>query len=181
MSDCASAMDDCQRSDLQSRPRVDGVSTEQAGGFAILRRAWVEGDRVPQDRGDALDAGAMGRRCGLNLELARRAVTQIGDAWVVPGNGHVALLLVGGGAVCSATNHVMRQGTVTWTSGRMPPENRVHGLIADGVEEITLFAENGASVTAVVTDNVYGVLLAGQFELGRFNGPAGMVEFGPAV
>jgi hypothetical protein len=75
----------------------------------------------------------------------------------------------------------MRQGTVTWTSGRMPPENRVHGLIADGVEEITLFAENGASVTAVVTDNVYGVLLAGQFELGRFNGPAGMVEFGPAV
>jgi hypothetical protein len=83
--------------------------------------------------------------------------------------------------VCSATSDVVRQGTVTWTSGWTPPENPVHGLVPDGLEEISLSAENGASVTAVVTDNVYGVLLAGQFELGRFNGPAGTVEFGPAV
>jgi hypothetical protein len=124
--------------------------------------------------------------------LARRAFTQIGEVWVVPGNGHVALLAAGG-ATCTRTHIVARQGILLWGSSEdMRPNVAVHGLAPNGVAEVMLFAAaeplhslrpgdepTVKPVTLAVTENVYGAMLPGQFLSGRFFGPDGTVEFGP--
>ncbi len=50
----------------------------------------VESDRLPESRWKAFNGGMIGR-LGLNPALARRVVTPVGDAWVVPGNGYIGL------------------------------------------------------------------------------------------
>lgn len=82
----------------------------------------------------------------LHPDLARRVLTPLGDAWVIPDDGYTGLA--------------------------------VHGLVPAGVDEVTLLGANGASTTAVVTENVYGAALAGPFKSQRFGGPIGPVEFG---
>jgi len=176
MTDSVAAMDEGQRPLHESRPKVEAISAEQAASFAILRREQVAGDQLPRGRRDAVDGGGMARRRGLNSALARRAATQIGDVWVVPGNGYVALL-VDGGAVCTETGFVARQGTVTWTS--QDGKGIVHGLVPDGVTEVTLFDSEDAPTSVLVTENVYGARLARYFRSLRFTGPAGKVELGP--
>jgi hypothetical protein len=136
----------------------------------------VESDRLPDDRGRRLNEGPMGQRCGLNAALARRAVTQIGDVWVVPGNGYLALV-VAGGAGCTETGFVVEKGTMTWTSH--DGQGIVHGLVADGVTEVTLVDSRNAAASVLVRDNVYGARLAAPFQALQFNGPAGRVELGP--
>jgi hypothetical protein len=81
-------------------------------------------------------------------------VTPIGEAWVVLGNGDVGLDV--GGMVCSRTEVVARLGMVTWTSRCSRVQDLVHGLVPDGIEEITPLAANGASTTVLVNENVYG-------------------------
>jgi hypothetical protein len=168
---------------------IEAISADQARSFAILRRPRLEGDQLPGG-GEMFARGGLGRR-GLNPALARRATTQIGDVWVVPGNGHIALLA--GGATCTRTEIVANQGLVMWGSsvGRRP-DVVAHGLVPDGVAEVTLFAageplrclEPGAKprlvpVPLAVKENVYGAVLPGGFLSGRFSGPSGTVEFGP--
>jgi hypothetical protein len=72
---------------------------------------------------------------------------------------------------------VVSQGTVTWTSQN--GKGIVHGLVPDGVNEVTLVDSDHASVPALVRDNVYGARLAGYFRSLRFTGSAGKVELGP--
>jgi hypothetical protein len=170
-------MDDRQPPLWESIPKVDAISAEQAASFAVLRRGQVEDDRLPHDRGIQLDSGVMGQRRGLNSALARRAVTQIGDVWVVLGSGYLALVIVAGGAVCTEIEFVVEKGTVTWTSH--DGDGIVHGLVPDGVTEVTLIDSDDASVSVLVTDNVYGARLAGCLSSLRFTGPAGNVELGP--
>jgi hypothetical protein len=144
--------------DREAKPKVGVVSAEQAEGFAILRR-------LPNSREEMLKGGLIGR-AGLNPELARRAVTQLGDVWVVAGNGFIALGVGGGDMVCSRTPIAARQGMVTWTSDSGGVQDLVHGLVPDGVREVSLFAANDASTTVVVNDNVYGTVLDGHSEIG---------------
>jgi hypothetical protein len=66
----------------------------------------------------------------------------------------------------------------------MRPNVVAHGLVPDGVAEVTLFAAVGVPMTLVpvtlaVKENVYGAVLPGDFMSGRFSGPAGTIEFGP--
>ena len=168
------------------------ISTYQAEGFAILRRPQSEADLLPADRVDQLERGAVAARCGLNAGLARRALTQIGEVWVVPGNEHVALV-ADGGATCAQTEIAAQQGLVLWGSSvDMRPNVVAHGLVPDGVAEVTLFAAGEpvrflapraeptlVPVTLAVKENVYGAMLPGEFLSGRYSGPAGSVEFGP--
>jgi hypothetical protein len=74
------------------------VSAEQAESFAILRRPQIESDSLPKSHGEMFEGGSI-ERCGLNPDLARRAVTQLGDVWVLPGSGYIALVV--GGMVCN--------------------------------------------------------------------------------
>jgi hypothetical protein len=158
-----------------ARATLAAVSTEQAASFAIQRRPQVESGRLPESRWKAFDVGMIGR-LGLNPALARRVVTPVGEAWVVPGNGYIGLEV--GGMGCSRTEVVARRGMATWTSLCSGVQDLVHGLVPDGVEQVTLLASNSALTTAFVNENVYGALLDGHFTSGRFSGPTGTVEFG---
>lgn len=166
-------------------PRITSISDAQSSAFAILRRPQVEGDALPEDRWPAYEGGGIGR-CGLNPGLARRARTELGNVWVIPGSGYICLALAessspssldGGGVNCVATEVAVSEGTVTWTSIRSGDQDIVHGLVPDGVRELTLTAQNGVSKTVPVHDNVYGALLDGHFASYRFTGPRGTVTW----
>lgn len=166
-------MDEHQHSDGEARPKVAAISVEQAERFAILRRPQIESDRLPQSHREMFEGGLIGR-CGLNPDLARRAVTQLGEVWVVPGSGYIALVV--GGMTCDRTESAARQEMVTWTSDAGALQDLVHGLVPDGVREVSLRAANDASTTIAVNDNVYGTMLAGHLRSVRFVGPAGAVD-----
>jgi hypothetical protein len=169
-------MDEHPQPDREPRPTLSVVSAEQAQSFAILRRPQIERDRLPNSHREMFEGGLTGR-CGLNPELARRAVTQLGDMWVVPGSGYIALVV--GGMVCNRTEIAARQGMVTWTSDSDALRDLVHGLVPDGVSGVSLLAANDASTTVAVTDNAYGTVLNGHLRSVRFSGPTGTVVLGP--
>jgi hypothetical protein len=171
-------MDERQHPHQEARSKVAVVSAEQAESFAILRRPQVETDQMPESRWKVFDGGLVGR-LGLNPALARRALTPVGDVWVVPGSGYIGLEV--GGMSCERTEAAASRGMVTWTSLNSGVQDLIHGLVPDGVEEVTLLAANHASTTVSVNENVYGAVLDGHFRSGRFSGPTGTVEFGPAA
>src|ERR1035437_7477516 len=151
-------MDEHLHPDREARTKVAVVSAEQAESFAILRRPQIESDRLPKSHGEMFEGGFIGR-CGLNPELARRAVTQLGDVWVVPGSGYIALVV--GGMVCNRTEIAARQGVGTGTADSGALQDLVHGLVPDGVREVSLLAANDAPTTVVVNDIGSGKLLDG--------------------
>lgn len=102
---------------------------------------------------------------------------QLGDVWVVPGSGYIALWV--GGGTWAHTKIAARQGMVTWTSASGAHQDLVHGLVPDGVREVSLLAANDASTTVTVNDNVYGTVLHGHLRAVRFVGPTGSVDLGP--
>jgi hypothetical protein len=156
------------------------ISADQANDFAILRRPQTPLDLLPADRVDQFEQSGMTRRRGLNPGLARRALTQIGEAWIVPGNGHVALI-THGGATCTHTDLIARQGLLLWGSSTdMRPDVVAHGLAPDGVADVTLYAAGEplrflrpgdeptlVPLTLAVTENAYGAILPGAFLFGR--------------
>jgi hypothetical protein len=158
-------------------PKLVEVSAQQAESFAVLRRPQRQSDRLPESRWEAFEVGMRARR-GLNPALARRVITPAGDVWVVPGNGHISLA-VDGGTTCNRTEHAARRGMVTWTSRRSTGQGIVHGLVPDGVEEVTLNTATDTSTTIRIDENVYGAVLDGHFRSLRFSGLAGTVELGP--
>jgi hypothetical protein len=180
-------MNERRRPDREVKPMITAIPADQAATFSILRRPPAESDRLPDG---TFEGGGMGR-LGLNPALARRASAQIGDVWVVPGNGSIGLY--DGSATANPMAYAATRGMVMWgSSAKMRPNVVAHGLVPDGVEEVTLFAageplrflQPGAKpelvpVTLVVQENVYGALLPGEFLSGRFSGPAGIIEFGP--
>jgi len=159
----------------EARPKVSVIPAEQAESFAILRRPQAQSDQLPASYWEAFEEGLIGR-LGLNPAFARRAMTQLGDAWVVPGNGYLGLYV--GGMACDRTEVAASRGIVTWTSERSGLQDLVHGLVPDGVAEVTLLAANNASAKGFVDENVYGAVLEGRFRSGRFFGPTGTVQFG---
>jgi len=148
------------RGERQAKPMITALSAEQAENFAILRRPETDEDRLPDERQEVLRTGLVARQ-GLNPALARRARTSIGDVWIIPGNGDIALD-VGGMSVAHVGDTIAR-GMVTWTSTPSREQDMVHGLVPDGVQEVTLRASNGATTTVAVKDNVYGAMLDGRF------------------
>ncbi|MGH3167768.1 MAG: hypothetical protein ACRDN0_18010 [Trebonia sp.] len=155
---------------------MDEIHADQSAVFGILRRPQVASDQIPERRTAAFTGGLIGRR-GLNPALARRASTDAGDVWVIPGNGFIGLDV--GGRTCTSTEVARAQGIVTWTFGSDHDSSSVHGLVPDGVEDVVLTTTDGATKIVAVKDNVYGTELQGVFTSLRFVGPEGTVELGP--
>jgi hypothetical protein len=65
--------------------------------------------------------------------------------WIIPANGNIALD-VGGMSVAHVEGAIAR-GIVTWTSTPSREQDIVHGLVPDGVQEVSLTASNGATTT----------------------------------
>jgi hypothetical protein len=154
----------------EALPKMMAIHADQSSAFGILRRSQVDSDRIPEERREEYTNGMIGR-LGLNAALGRRARTDAGDVWVIPGNGFICLDV--GGMCCNTSEVARTQGLVTWTSAR------VHGLVPDGVEEVVLTATDGTTKTVRVNDNVYGTEMEGAFTSLRFAGPNGTVELGP--
>lgn len=169
-------MNEHGRRDRDPLPKITEISCEQARSFAILRRPVVEGDRLPVSRWPTFDEGGLGRR-GLNPALARRATTALGDLWIVPGNGHIALY--DGSATCNPTDLAASRGMVMWGSGRAHGHSSVRGLVPDGVGRVTLVTADHGVSTVQVHHNVYAAALDAPFSSLHFSGPAGTVELGP--
>ncbi len=157
-------------------PKVTEIHADQSSVFGILRRPQVDCDRIPEERREE-DTNGMVGRLGLNAALARRARTDAGDVWVIPGNGFICLDV--GGMCCNTSEVARAQGMVTWTSARSDDSTIVHGVVPDGVEEVVLTATDGTTKTVAVKDNVYGTEMEGVFTSLRFAGPNGTVELGP--
>jgi len=161
----------------ETRAVVSAIPEQLIAHFAILRRAQVKGDALHLVGQPPFVSGRI-RRTGLNPTLARRVVTELGEMWVIPGDGFVALY--DGSMVATEIDFVVRNGTVMWTS-TTDGANLVCGLVPDGASEIALTATNGATVTVPVLDNVYRATLDGPFEMARFRGAAGDVAIGPGA
>ena len=127
---------------------TEAISADQAERFGILRRPRAAGDGLPEAPLAGFGEGGLAR-CGLNPRLARRGVTPIGDVWVIPGNDHIAIHP--GSTTCTRTAVVARQGLLLWGSANPRPKVIAHGLVPDGVSEVTLFALNGTTATPVPT------------------------------
>jgi hypothetical protein len=155
-------------------PMIDVVSVDQAANFSILRRARVADDQLPAGF-VGFGGGRMGQ-LGLNPALSRRATTGLGDVWVVPGNGWLALQ--GGGGTANPTESVAHRGMIMWTASQAG-NGVVHGLMPDGVSEVALSDWTEASFTVQVIENVFGASLDGYFRSLSFVGPQGQVELGP--
>ena len=155
---------------------VTAIDEDLLSAFGLLRRPRVDSDQVPVERLDAYATG-MVDRLGLNTALSRRASTEVGDVWVVPGNGFICLDV--GGGCCSRSDAARDRGMVTWTAGRSRDGSIVHGLVPDSVEEVVLTATDGTTKTVAVSDNVYGTEMEGVFTSLRFAGPKGTVALGP--
>lgn len=128
-------MSEGHQRDREPRPKVTEVPADQANSFAILRRPQVDNDQIPEHAWPRFEGGRI-RELGLNPALARRVVTALGEAWVIPGNGYVAMDV--GGMTANRTEHAARRGMITWTSRAPDHQNLVHGLVPDGVDEVTL-------------------------------------------
>jgi hypothetical protein len=156
-------------------PMIEEITGQQSAMFSILRREQLDGDQLPQERRKGLEGGRIGQ-LGFNPSLARRATTPVGDIWVIPGNGWIALQ-DDGGAVATPTEVIASQGTMMWTDRE--GKGMVCGLVPDGVSEVTLFDHGNGSVNASVEDDVYGAMLTALFSSLRFTGSNGVIEQGP--
>ena len=112
----------------EALPKVTEIHADQSSAFGILRRSPMDSDRLPEDRREGYACGMIGR-LGLNTALARRARTDAGDVWVIPGDGFICLDV--GGMSCSTSEGAGVQGIVTWTSARAEGTTIVHGLVPD--------------------------------------------------
>lgn len=163
------------------RPMVTAIPENQATAFGILRRPQAKTDLLPRDQWRSFRVGIIGRY-GLNPSLMRRARTNVGNVWVIPGNGMICLALAAspsansvevGGWECNTTSSATAGRTVTWTSSRASGQTIVQGLVPDGVNKVTLTTKNGTSKTVAVADNVYGAALDGALAFVRLGGPTG--------
>jgi hypothetical protein len=115
------------------------------------------------------------------------ASTQVGNVWVVPGDGWICLDLAasaspasldGGGMECNTEAAAEAGRMVTWTSASANTLV-VQGMVPDGVSEVTLTAADGTSLTVPVSDNLYGAnLTGGELQSVRMGGPAGELVYG---
>lgn len=148
---------------------ITAVRREQAAAFALLRRAQVPSDLLPEYRWEHYRNGPVGQ-LGLNPALARRADTSVGNVWVIPGDGWICLSLPasphpssldGGGVMCNTNRHAIDGRMVTWSSSRSGAGMIVQGLVPDWIAEITLVAADGSTTTVCTSDNAYGAVLTG--------------------
>ena len=146
---------------------ISAISEEQAEAFGILRRPQVKTDLLPEDRWWRYRMGRIGQ-LGLNLALARRARTPLGNVWIIPGDGWICLSLAsspdsssldGGGMTANKTENAIAGRMIKWTGSRSGPGQMVWGLAPDTITAVELLAADGSTTTADVSDNTYGAEL----------------------
>ena len=149
-------------------PLGQAFSPAAKAAFGILRRDRVAFDAVPPMTGRLVLKSTFGVKIwGLNPDLARRAKTQVGAAWIAPGNGLTCFVIdpygIPDGAASAASSSCGPDDILT--SGKMvmsyhylakkPAHEFIAGLVPDGVEAVTAQLSDGTTQTLTVRDNVY--------------------------
>ncbi|MGO9793433.1 MAG: hypothetical protein ACLP8S_29085 [Solirubrobacteraceae bacterium] len=150
---------------------IQAISPDLAAAFAVFRRPASASDRLP-----AAIAARLSRAtelAGLNLRLARRVGGTQNPAYLVPGNGGVALVY--GGGFTFVGDHRAIHGELL-AEGFRPGYPEVIGLAPDGVSRVTFKLVGGGSQSVNVHDNVYQAQLARRATTISFTGPSGPVS-----
>jgi hypothetical protein len=143
------------------QPPVPAVPAAESASFGILRRA--------QGASDAFGAAVL-TPAGANPELARSVAVptsslSAGRVWVVPADNAICLRVVdpvgGDGWVCSTTGDAVAGqliGAMRSSTGDQGPAF-VHGLVPDGITQVTVDGPTGSVINLPVTDNVYAATI----------------------
>ena len=136
-------------------PTTSAVQWAQARRFAELRRDRQGDDAMPGHWRERLARHA-GRRWGSNPDLSRRVAPGV---WLIPGDGYVCLANVtprdGALGFGCATPAEVEQGFLQPSDLNTQGAGVVTGVMADGVESVTLVDLDGSSREVAVDHNVY--------------------------
>jgi hypothetical protein len=150
-------------------PVAEHASAPALAAFGILRRDFAGSDALPASSGRDLQSTAAVTRFGMNAALARRAETDAGAVWVIPGNGNTCLVtnvapvatggtdVSQGGASCASDDDAAAGTLVMSTTldAAKPPHELIAGLVPDGVDQAVVQRSDGSRQTLAVHDNVY--------------------------
>jgi hypothetical protein len=149
--------------DFAPEAPVSAVPAAESASFGVLRRAQGAADAFGPATVAATPAGA-------NPALARSVAVptsslSAGRVWVMPADDAICLRVVdplgGDGWVCSTTSDAVAGrliGAMRSSTGDTGPAF-VHGLVPDGVAEVTVTGPTGGTVDVPVTDNVYATTI----------------------
>jgi len=162
------------------RPVVTAVEPAAAAAIAKLAESRGSGDDLPT----AVAAHADGRPLfGINPDLSRRAIANTGQSlYLVPGDGHVCAVLTDGAEAtlsCDSTEDIADgrsgPGTVVLSTGDVA----VYGIVADGVDSVTVATATSDSEEIDVQDNGYFTVVGSGTPLRHVSyvGASGAVEF----
>jgi hypothetical protein len=131
------------------------IPLELRGAYSAFRRDRSRDDVLPAGTTDAFPAFGE-PRFGLNADLSRLVRAADGTtAHLVPGDGVLAVIDRGGGAVAGLRQAL--DGTSVGTSFRGTGRLQVLGLLPDGVDQVAVVRRNGEAITALVPDHLYAV------------------------
>jgi hypothetical protein len=149
-------------SSFRPQAPVSAIPAAESSAFGVLREA--------QAPGDAFGPAAL-TPAGANPDLARSVAVatsalSTGRVWVVPADDAVCLRVLdpsaGDGWVCASAADAAA-GRLIGAMRRSPGDDGpafVHGLVPDGVTDVTITGPAGQQTSVPVTDNVYGTTVA---------------------
>ncbi|NLT07007.1 MAG: hypothetical protein GXY03_11950 [Solirubrobacterales bacterium] len=157
------------------------TAIEPAAAAAIARLAEprVAGDELPGDLAERAEDRPL---FGINPELTRRAIANTTlSLYLLPGSGHVCSMLTDSGAGaalnCDSTADVAaglsRPATVVLSTGDIA----VYGLVADGIDSVTLATGVADTAAVDVEGNGYLAVVESGTALRHvaYEGPSGQV------
>lgn len=135
---------------------AEAVEYAQSQRFAELRRGLTDSDAMPGEWRERLPRMNGAARWGFNPELARRVGPGV---WLMPGRGFVCVANIvpsdGSVGVGCATPADAELGLLQPSDVNEQGEGVVTGVMADGVESVTLVDKDGSRRAVAVERNHY--------------------------
>jgi hypothetical protein len=149
-------------------PIAQAPSSRALAAFGILRRDPTGSDALSAAAATEMANSYPVKAHGMNLTLARRASTDAGTVWIVPGNGSTCLVIDETPSATEAGSASCMQDADA-TAGRLamsiavnasePHRQFIAGLVPDGVDQAVAQLSDGSTRALVVRDNVYTAAL----------------------
>ena len=135
---------------------AEAIEYAQSRRFAELRRERRGDDAMPDEWRDRLPRMNGARRWGFNLDMARRVGPGV---WLMPGRGFVCVANIAPGdgsmGVGCATPTDIELGLLQPSDVDADGEGVLTGVMADGVESVTLVDKDGSQRVVAVERNHY--------------------------
>ena len=154
---------------------ADAVEYAQSRRFAELRRGRTDSDAMPEEWRERLPSMDGAARWGFNPDMARRVGPGV---WLMPGRGFVCIANIGPrdgslGVGC-ATPADIEEGLLQPSDVNAAGEGVLTGVMADGVESVTLVDKDGSQREVAVERNHYRAPIDADIEEVRWTDAAGI-------